>query len=192
MIGTQELLNRVAFPTATQNIRRKFTQIFDKITVASGTTEYYPFKTASNVFTNNKTFPLSGSQIFAITNIGMFIEQAITSAALYAGLLTLLQQSYLEVNVDSRTMLKIPLLEVMSYNTISQQGAGTVAPLQTIYHTRNKELILPIVINSNSNVSFKVVLTSSNPNEVSKFNLHGNLGLLNSSNVSSSIGVFIL
>ncbi len=159
-MNTQELLNRVAFPGVGQNIRRKYTQIFDKITVASGTTEYYPFKTTGNVFTVNKTFPLSGNQIFGITNIALYLQQAITSATLYASLLTMLQQSYLQIDVDSRTMLKIPLLEVMSYNSISQEGASTVAPLQTILHKRTKDLIIPIVLNSNSNVSVKVVITS--------------------------------
>jgi len=160
-MNTTELLNRVAYPEPGQNVRRKYTPRYDKITIASGTTEYYPFKTSGNIFTTNGTFPLAGNQVFAISNISLYLQQAITSTALYAGLLTMLQQSYLQIDVDSRIMLKVPLIEVLSYNTVSQQGAGTVAPLQTIFHKRSKNLILPIVINSQSNVQVKVYLSSS-------------------------------
>jgi len=159
-MNTQELLNQVAYPVPGQNLRRKATPLYDIITLATGTTEYFPFTSAGNVFTINQVFPLAGSQIFALTNIELYLQEPVISATLYAALLLALQRSYLQIEIDSRVMLKVPLIEVLSYNTINQQGAGTVAPLKTNFVKRSKDLIIPIVINSNSNVKVKVVVNS--------------------------------
>ena len=122
-MNTQELLNQVAYPVAGQNLRRKATPLYDIITLATGTTEYFPFTSAGNVFTINQVFPLAGSQIFALTNIELYLQEPVISATLYAALLLALQRSYLQIEIDSRVMLKVPLIEVLSYNTINQQGA---------------------------------------------------------------------
>jgi hypothetical protein len=162
MINTQDFLNRVAYPLPGDNARRKITPLQDQITVASGTTLYNPFTTATgNIFARNKKFPLSGTEIFAITNISCYLKTVITSTTLYAGLLTLLQQSYLEIVVDSRVQLKVPLLEVMSYDLVPQIGATTIIGLQTKFVNRSKDLVYPIVLNSSSNVQVNVVLATA-------------------------------
>ena len=160
MIPTQSLLNSVAYPTAGQNVRRKFTPLYDLITIAAGTTNYNPFQVRTNIFANNQIFPLR-NQIFALTNISLYLQTAITTTALYAALLTLLQQSYLKIDVDQRTMLKIPLLEILSYNVIPQFGTTTVAPGVTQFVKRSKNLILPIVINSMADVKVTVYTASA-------------------------------
>lgn len=168
MLSTQELLNRVAYPSPGQNVRRKFTQLYDQITVATGTLTYNPFTSAGTVFVNNQVFPLSGNQVFAITDISLYLEQAITTTTQYGNLLELLQQSYLEINVDSRQMLKIPLIECLSYYIIPQIGNGAaIANLQSKLIKRAKRLIIPIVLNSSSNVQVNVVLST---NSASGFN----------------------
>jgi len=162
MFTTQELLNRVAYPSVGQNLRRKSGKLHDQIKVATGKTTYNPFTSTGTIFTNNQVFPLSGNQIFAITKLSLYLQTKISSGALYASLLELLQQSYLEINVDNRQMIKIPLIECLSYYYIDQIGTDPQQQnLRPVYLKRVKNLIIPIVLNSQSNVQVNVVLTTT-------------------------------
>ncbi len=147
------LINKVAFPTSGSNLRRKISSLYDTITLATGTTLYRPFTTApGNIFLRNTQFPLSGQQVFWIKSISLFLNQAITTAAQYAGLLLGLQNSNLEIYVDSKQYWKIPLVECLSFNTAALIGDTSSAPLRFNPVTRNKNLVVPLLINAASNV----------------------------------------
>lgn len=176
---TQALLNKVAYPMLGQNVRRKFTPLYSTVDIATATTEYYPYTNISSVFTDNEKFPLSGQQIFAITNIGAVLSSVIDSQTNYEALLLLFQQSYLQIDVDSRTMLKIPMIEIMSYSIQDVLGdAGTAQTgAKTFFTNRSKQLIFPIVLNSQSNVNVKFVtnstFTTAFNGETIRFTLNG-------------------
>ena len=147
------LINKVSFPSSGSNLRRKISSLYDTVTLATGTTLYRPFTTApGNIFLRNTQFPLSGQQLFWIKSISLYLNQAITTAAQYAGLLLGLQNSNLEIYVDSKQYWKIPLVECLSFNTAALIGNTSSAPLRFNPVTRNKNLVVPLLINAASNV----------------------------------------
>ena len=158
---TQQLLNQVAYPGGS-NLRRKYMQYYDTITVASGTTSYSVFSTTlGNNFLRNKKFPLSGSEVFALTSIELFLQSGINTTSEYDALLDLLQKSYLEIIVNSKQALKVPGIEFFSYDYSSiVKGITLSTNYQENPVRRKKKLIIPIFINSNSSVEVNFVTTS--------------------------------
>jgi len=147
------LINKVAFPSTGSNLRRKISSLYDTITLTTGTTFYRPFTTApGNIFLRNTQFPLSGQQLFWVKYISLYLNQAITTAAQYAGLLLGLQNSNLEILVDSKQYWKIPLIECLSFNTAALIGDTSSLPLRFNPVTRNKPLVTPLLINAASTV----------------------------------------
>lgn len=152
-MDTPTLLNLAAFPQKDSNVRRKISYIYDTVALATGQTLYRPFTTApGNIFQRNQSFPLSGQQIFWITSLSCYLGKAITTPALYSALLPGLQSSNVEVYVDSKQYFKIPLIECLSFNIVNQIGNTTTQNLKVNPVTRNKNFVIPILINSASNV----------------------------------------
>lgn len=162
------LINKVAFPGAGSNLRRKISSLYDTVVLATGTTLYRPFTTApGNIFLRNQAFPLSGQQIFWIKQISLFLNQSITTVTQYYGLLLGLQNSNIEIWIDSKQYFKIPLIECLSFNYASLFGNATYAHGRYNPVTRNKSLVIPVLINAASNV---VVNLNVDPGFVSAFN----------------------
>jgi len=159
-MDTIQLLNAVGYPTPGDNVRRHSEPLFDTVTVAAGTTEYYPFSGALSQFVNNKKLPLAGSEIFAVTGINLFLQTLISTTALYANLLEYLQQSKIQINIDGRTMADYPLLECTSFYIASTLGATPVS-YKNNYIKRSKSLVEPIIINSQANVEIKIITTAN-------------------------------
>jgi hypothetical protein len=160
---TQQLLNEVAYPNAGTNVRRKYMQYYDTFAVATGTTTYNLFSTTlGNNFQRNKKFPLSGSEAFALMNVELFLQSGVNTTAEYDALLDLLQKSYLEIVVNSKQAIKIPGIEIFSFD-YSDIVIGTTTAIN--YNTksvkRKKNLIIPIFFNSNSAIDVNFVTTTS-------------------------------
>ncbi len=152
-----QLLNLATAKPANSNVRRKKSSLFDTVTLATGQTLYRPFTTApGNIFLRNQPFPLSGQQIFWITSISAYLQTAINSVALYTGLIAALQHSNIEILIDSKQYFKIPLLELLSFNLVNYIGDSAPQNLRVNPVTRNKNFVLPILINAASNVVVKL------------------------------------
>lgn len=178
-MDTQTLLNNVTQMTSGDALRRKTFPLYDTVQIATGTTIYNPFKAvnANGLFQQNQVFPLSGSQIFAITDMGIELETPINTTTLYAALLPLLQQSYMEIIISDRSVYKAPLLELMSF---FYSGSLGVTPAITLGNNRllyrRRLLNFPIMLVQQTNVLFNIVIPTATATAFNGINLNVSLG----------------
>lgn len=160
-LDTKSLLNSIT--SATSYLRRKVQPFYDQITFTTGQT-VYPVLTAAlgDFFSRNKKLPLSGQEIFAIYDIKAYIQKLFNTTALQVDLLLLVQQSYLEILVSSKQMLKISLWEILSFNIADTIGATpAIANVNERLIQSNKRLIKPIIFTQSSNVQINLVVPSA-------------------------------
>lgn len=164
-MNTREVLNKYLYPDYQQNVQRKQFPYFDDVTMLTGVTDYFFFVNPPAPFLRNKQLPVTGSEVFFIEAISAFpVLNHITTAQIDA-LNELLQQSYLEIIVDNRLQMRIPGMDFINYqfaNAWSDQVVLTA--LQTkIGGNPNtdgflgRKLPLPIILNSTSNFTFRLV-----------------------------------
>jgi hypothetical protein len=164
-MNTMELLNKYLYPGYMDNVVRKQFPYYSAVTMLTGVTEYFFFQTPPAPFVSNKQLPVAGTEVFFIEAIsGYPVLNHITTAQIDS-LNELLQQSFLEIIVDGRVQMKIPGMDFINYqyaNAWSDQVVVTA--LQTsIGGNKNsdgflgRKLPLPIIMNSQSSFSFRLV-----------------------------------
>lgn len=148
-------LKSFGFPTITDNARNKHYCMYDTVTFATGTTQYNLFVNSSlSAFTRNRVLPISNSEIVEIHSIQANLASLIDPATVAN--LEILNRGYLQILVDDREKLKIPLVEILNH-----QNLVTVATTSaTMEINRKKILRFPIVLNSSSNVIIKIEVPS--------------------------------
>lgn len=176
-MDVREVLNAAAYPATIDNVRRKAQPLYDTLSIAAGQTEYYFFVTPpGNIFLRNKALPLSGAEVFFVEGISLFLQTAITTTALTRALCDFMQGSYLLININGRDQCKLPLLDVLRYQTTLNADA-TPEILRSNYQKAFRPLPYPILINSNATVIVKLVtstaLATSFDTSVLRLALHG-------------------
>ena len=160
-MDTRQLMNKALYPSANDNARRKEYPLYDTQAVAAGTNEYFFFQTAlGNQFARNKRLPLSGSEIYFVDGLSMYLSQTLNTVALINSLNELLQQSYLQISVDNRVVAKLPGMDFMQY-TISLNEDATPEILLSANQLTVRKLPIPIMMNSTSSFEFKFVTTTA-------------------------------
>lgn len=157
-MDTKDILNAAAYPAVIDNVRRKSQPLYDTVTVAAGTTDYYFFTTdPGNIFLRNIKLPLAGSQVFFVEGISAILSTPITSTALARALCNLLQLAFLQITVNGRIQCKLPLLDVLRYQTTLNEDA-TPEILRSNYRKVIRPMPYPILLNSTSSVEVKLVM----------------------------------
>ena len=160
-MNTKDVLNAHLYPSKKEDARRKDYPYFDLQAIATGTTEYFFFVTAlSDQFARNKRLPLSGSEVFFVEEISAYIETNIDTLALIDDVNELLQQSYLQISIDNRVVLKIPGLDFIQF-TYAETLIATGTVILPKIQCKKRVLPLPIIMNSTSAFEFKFVTTSA-------------------------------
>lgn len=153
-------LGMFGYPSYGDNARRKAATLYDHGTIATGVLEYNLFTNpALSVYSRNRTFPLSGSEIFFINSIKLMLNlpQANQADSVIHGFL---RESFIQISVDEREKIKIPVLECIDFSFAKYQGYDATPALVTMvaaHFKRHRKLQHPIIINANSNVSVKLV-----------------------------------
>lgn len=169
-LNTRDILNEYLYPGKYQDVRRKSFPYYDTVDLATGTMEYYFFTTAlGNQFDRNKRLPLAGSEVFFIEAISAYIDLKISSTSLVNSLNEILQQSYLQISVDNRIVMKIPGLDFVNYlysDSFADQVVVTAIQPRLGGNLNNdgflgRKLPLPIIMNSTSAFEFKFVLPTA-------------------------------
>lgn len=156
-MDTQTLLNLVNVPNG--SLRRTTVQLYDKITLATGTTLYSLFSGPVSQFVRNLQLPISGQEIYAVTRLKLFINTQFLAAT---NLIELLQKSRLQILVGSKEQLNIPLAQCLSFLYSTTVGATTaIANRDARYAKRDKKFIYPIILGQSSNVQINVITTST-------------------------------
>lgn len=138
------------------NVRITPVTFFDEQTLSAtiGDNRYFTSDSLST-YTRNKKFPLSGNEIAFIDTISARL-MGTTALSLTAANMGLFTKTALQILVDGRERLKIPLVECLSAPMGTAFGANTIVTL-AVPVGRNKRLRLPIMVNSQSNVEVKVI-----------------------------------
>jgi hypothetical protein len=160
-MNTRDLMNQALYPSVADNIRRKDYPLYDTLAIATGQLEYYFFTTApGNQFLRNKRLPLSGTEVYFVDEISMYLQLNLTTVALVNAFNELMQQSFLQISVDGRVQCKLPGLDILNYMTTNVYTAtGTALDPQLVKIDRR--LPIPIMLNSTSSFEVKFVTTSA-------------------------------
>lgn len=155
-----QTIQNYGFPTPLDNAEVKPFVIYDQQTLAA--TEYQFFNAPIQAFVRNKQFPLSGSEVYFINKIRLDYSRE-TSGATLAAFAELMLLSFLEIFVDDKQYLKIPLVEI--YNNMNSDAyfnvGHTATGLKNGWYNASKKLINPIMINSQSNVNIRLSTTAT-------------------------------
>jgi hypothetical protein len=167
-MNTKDLLARVSYAQAGDNVRRKSYPYYDTQTIAAGTTEYFFFVTApGNLFLRNRQLPLPGSEIFEFYALSAQLSLNVNTVALANALNEILQQSYLEISVDNRVVCKLPGLDFINYKYGDTFTATAAALLPKLGGNLNndgflgRKLPVTIQLNSTSAFQFRFVTTAA-------------------------------
>lgn len=150
-----QMIQAVGYPI-NSNIRMTPLNIFDEQTLSStiGENRFFTSDTFDK-FTRNKKFPISGNEIIFIDTLSARL-MGTTALSLTAANMGLFTKTALQVLVDGRERLKIPLIECLSAPMGTEFGANATVTLAENVG-RSKKLRLPIIINSQSNVEIKII-----------------------------------
>jgi hypothetical protein len=160
-MDASQILNAAMYPSSFDNVRRKQTTKYDSATLATGTLEYYFFTTAlGNIYARNTRLPLSGTEVFFITGLSMYLRQNINTVALLNNLNETLLQGYLQISVDNRVQCRLPLADLLQYTVMNVLTATGSAILPQIVPMVRK-LPIPIMLNSTSAFEFKLVVPTA-------------------------------
>lgn len=156
-----KLLNEALFPRAGDNVRRKDYPYYDTLAITTGQTDYYFFTSPlGNPFLRNTKLPLSGQEIFFVDSISMYLNTVLSTTALIGNLNALLQQSCLQISVNSRVQCKLPLMDLLQYQLVLAEDA-TPAQLQPTIYPAMRKLPIPIIMNSASSFEFKLTMPTA-------------------------------
>lgn len=150
-----EIIQSVGYPVGA-NVRITPLTLYDEQTLSATIGENRFFTSDSlSVFARNKKFPLPGNEIAFVDRISVRLmgTAALSLTAANMGLLT---KTALQIKVDGRERLKIPLIECLSAPIATLIGTTTVFSLARNVG-RDKNLLLPIIINSQSSVEVKII-----------------------------------
>ncbi|MEW6508385.1 MAG: hypothetical protein AB1432_11625 [Bacteroidota bacterium] len=148
------VIQSVGYPV-NSNVRITPVCFFDEQTLSSivGENRFFTNDTLST-YTRNKKFPLANDILFidtiAVRSMG---TAAISLSATNMGLFT---KTAIQILVDGRERLKIPLLECFSCTIATVLGTTTTQTISKLVE-RSKKLRLPIIVNSQSNVEVKII-----------------------------------
>ena len=168
-MNAKDLLNKYMYPGYMENVVRKQTPYFDTVTLLTGTTDYFFFVNAPAPFLRNKQLPVAGTEVFFVDAISAYpVLNHITTAQINA-LNELLQQSYLEIYIDNRLAMKIPGMDFINYQFADAYSDQVVV---TALETRiggnkasdgflGRKLPVPLVMNSNSNFTYRLRTTGN-------------------------------
>jgi hypothetical protein len=155
MDNLMQEIQKVGYPI-NANVRITPVCFFDEQTLSStiGENRFFTSDTLST-YTRNKKFPLSGNEIVFIDKIKVrsMGTAAISLSAANMGLFT---KTALQILVDGRERLKIPLLECFECNIADVIGTTTTQTISNLVG-RSKLLRLPIIVNSQSQVDVKII-----------------------------------
>lgn len=161
IMNTRDLLNAHLYPSVGQNIRRKSYEYYDNQAIATGVLEYYFFVTAlGDQFLRNKILPVSGTEIFFVEQISAFLQVDINTLALIDDVNELLQQAYLQISIDNRVVMKLPVYDILQFVYADTLTATAAASVWGFNDTKRK-LPLPIIINSTSSFEFRLVMNAA-------------------------------
>lgn len=160
-MDTLSILNANLYPNQYDNVRRKDTTKYDSVTLATGTLEYYFFTTAlGNIYARNTRLPLSGTEVFFITGLSMYLRQNINTVALVNNLNETLLQGYLQISVDNRVQCRLPLADLLQYTVLTSLSATGTAILPQVIPIFRR-FPIPIILNSTSAYEFKLVVPTA-------------------------------
>lgn len=160
LLSTSEFLNLVSYPTEFDNARRKAFPLYDQIALVTGDTSRYFFnQDLGNQFARNKKFPNSGQEVFFATEIEMFLNTTINTAALYNAVNDLMQRGNLQIILSDRSQITIPLYQVLNFPYQLNIGNNT-QPYGSKIRKAKRKLVYPIIINSLASIDFKINVQS--------------------------------
>ena len=152
-MDTKQILNAMAYPASGQNVRTKDFILYSVQSIASGQNNYPFFQdNLTNIFQRNIKLPQSNSNIFFIEGISMHVPTSINTEALTTSLSNILQQSYLEISINSRVILNIPGLDFIQY-LLTINADATPEILFSRFNRNIRKLPYPIMVNGNANIS---------------------------------------
>lgn len=162
-MNARDILNKYLYPDYMQNVQRKQFPYFSEVTMLTAVTDYFFFANPPAPFVSNKQLPVTGSEVFFIEAISAYpVLNHITTAQINA-LNELLQQSFLEILIDNRLAMKIPGLDFVNYQYSDAWSDQVVLTANKTHVGGNKnsdgflgrKLPIPLVMNSNSNFTFR-------------------------------------
>ena len=157
----EQLLNAISTPSFANNARRKYTQKYDSLALAAGTLDYIFYDSQQgNLFLRNARFPISGNEVFFVTSFDLYLDLSL-EAAQFAVLDEIFGRSFIEITVNQRQQIKVPLLEVLNFYYSDEIGTGTVSISRQRYHQAKRKLLYPIIMNSTSAVQYKLTLSTA-------------------------------
>lgn len=160
-LNASEFLNRLAYPQAGDNARRKVTQYEDEITITAGQNRYKFFDTAlGNIFARNKRLPISGNEIFYIREISLNLQTIINTAALFTSVQQLLVSGAIQIVVNGREQIKLPLIKVLNFPYANSIGNDSEQVDSRLFKS-SYAFFFPILINSSSDVQVNLLINST-------------------------------
>lgn len=157
----EQLLNAIATPSFGQNARRKWTSKYDELTIAAATTDYIYFDTAAgNFFLRNARFPISGDEVFFITSFDLYLDAIVTTAQ-FAQMDEIMGRSFLEITINQRQQIKVPLIEILSFYYEDTIGTPVTSSSRPRFHSAKRKLQYPIIMNSTASVQYKLTLSAA-------------------------------
>ena len=158
LLSPDQLLNAIASPNFGQNARRKWTEKKSDATITAGQNIYTFFQDQlNNPFLRNARFPISGNEVFFVTDIGLYfkgVENEGFGDSQFAIMDEILARCYLLIKVNDRDQIKLPLLEIANF-----WYAEDIANTNNYKRSKRlRHLLYPIIMNSNAGVSYQIVL----------------------------------
>lgn len=150
-----DAIKQIGYPVGA-NVRITPANFFDEQTLSATPGENRYFTSASlSTFTRNKKFPLSGNEIAFIDQINVRL-MGTAALSLTTANMNLFNKTCLQIKVDGRERLKVPLVEVLSAHVAEVVGTTTTQNIITLKQ-RTKKLRLPLIFNSHSDVEVKII-----------------------------------
>ena len=157
-LSISQWLNQNAYPVAGKNARSKYLPKNSQVTIAAGANDYMFFDAAlTNPLTANMRLPISGSEVFFVDRISCAYDFTdILTGTIYDEIM----QSYLLVTVNDRILYKTSLASILNFGH-QALGVASAQIGSSVYNQKEKQFNNPIIINSTSNVQFKLHLTTA-------------------------------
>jgi len=163
----REQFSSFGYPKIDSNVRQKAHTMFDTLTFSTGTLEYNLFVNPSlSPLTRNRVLPISNNEVFFINEISAFLSGQLDLGT-NSDQAEIFSRSFLQITVDDRLRLKIPLVEILNIPFVPIITSG----MPTGIIDRKRRLQFPIIINSSSNVNIKVVCSTQTATRYNNSNL---------------------
>jgi len=167
----EQLLNAISSPSFANNARRKYTAKYDQLALATGTLNYIYFDTnVGNQFLRNARFPISGNEVFFVTAFDLYLDATLGTTAIFAQLDEIFGRSFIEITVNQRQQIKVPLLEVLNFYYNDTTGTANSELTRQRFHSAKRRLLYPIIMNSTSSVQYKLTLSTASATALNGIN----------------------